>query len=344
MRRTRPEAPPLQGRGWGGAYPRVHCLWKRPTPNPSPEGEGLGSWLIGAIFALLALVAAPAQAQDAGRFVEIAAAPSTQPEIAAPHVVVWLPPGYDASRRRYGVVYMHDGQNLFFPARSNFNKVWAADKAALRLIRAGKVAPFIIVGIDQPGAARYRQYFPQFLYAPASPKLRAGFDRLARGPITGDAYLRFIVADLKPMIDRDYRTLPDPAHTTIIGSSMGGLISCYAFVQYPRVFGRAACVSTHWPLADPSDVGPFNPEVTALWQDYLAHKLGKPGGRRLWMDHGTETLDAAYEPYQRAIDADLTALGWRRGRDFVSHSYAGAAHEENAWAARLDDIFGWLLR
>ena len=109
---------------------------------------------------LLALFAVPLPclAEDAGRFVEIAAVPSVN---IAPHVVVGLPPGYESSNRRYATVYMHDGQNLFFPERSNFNKVWAADKSAARLIAAGKVAPFIIVGIDQPGTARYRQYFPQ---------------------------------------------------------------------------------------------------------------------------------------------------------------------------------------
>ncbi|VVT12809.1 conserved hypothetical protein [Sphingomonas sp. EC-HK361] len=300
-----------------------------------PAFAGILATLVFALFTL------PAAAQDTGRFVEIAAVPTTN--ITPPHVVVWLPPGYDAAKRRYGVVYMHDGQNLFFLARSNFNKVWAADKSALRLIAAKRVDPFIIVGVDQPGEARYRQYFPQKLYAMASPKVRAGFDRLAKGPITGDAYLRFLTDDLKPMIDREFRTSPDPKHTAVIGSSMGGLISCYAFVEKPSVFGRAACVSTHWPLADPSDVGPFNPEITAIWKAYLTKSLGKPNGRRLWMDHGTETLDANYRPYQQAIDADLIALGWKRGRDFQSREYPGAAHEENAWAARMDDIFGFLL-
>ena len=72
-----------------------------------------------------------------------------------PRVVVWLPAGYHASRTRYPVLYMHDGQNVFFPKRSNFNKVWAADKAALSLINARKVAPFLIVAVDHPGAPRF---------------------------------------------------------------------------------------------------------------------------------------------------------------------------------------------
>lgn len=297
--------------------------------------------LVGVLLFLSALCPRPALAQDTGRFIEIPAVPSAN--ITSPHVVVWLPPGYDTDKRRYGVVYMHDGQNLFFPERSGFNKVWAADKAVLRLIAQRRIAPVIIVGVDHPGAARYRQYFPQKLYAAASPKLQAQFDRLAKGPVTGDAYLTFLTAELKPMIDHDYRTRPDPAHTAVIGSSMGGLISCHAFIEYPKVFGRAGCVSTHWPLADPGDVGPYQPEVAALWWRYLTGNLGSPHGRKLWMDHGTETLDASYGPWQDAIDADLTRLGWRRHRDFESRTYVGAAHEENAWAARLDDILAWLL-
>ena len=295
------------------------------------------------LLAALALPAAALAAEDQGRFVEIAAAPSTQAAIAPPHLTVWLPPGYDASRRRYGVVYMQDGQNVFFPDRASFGNVWAADKSLLRLIAAKRIAPVIVVAIDNPGIARYRQYFPQALYAAASPTLRRQFDALAGGTITGDAYVAFLARDLKPMIDRRFRTRRDAAHNAIVGSSMGGLISCYAFVRAPTAFGRAACVSTHWPLADPADVGPFRPELAAIWKDWLDTHLGPPRGRKLWMDHGTATLDAAYGPWQEAIDGDLTALGWKRGRDFVSRAYPGAAHEERAWAARLDDIFAWLL-
>lgn len=295
------------------------------------------------LLAMLALfVPVAACAQDQGRFVEIAAAPSRQPEIKPPHVVIWLPPGYDTAQSRYPVVYMHDGQNLFFPERSNFNKVWAADKSALRLIAAKKTAPFIIVAIDNPQAARYRQYFPQGIYESAPASVRAVFDKSAQGTITGDAYLRFIVDDLKPMVDRTYRTRPDAAHTAMIGSSMGGLITCYAFVKYPKVFGRAACVSTHWLLTMPIDLPP-DADVLGLWKAYFAAHLGKPDGRKLWMDHGTETLDANYGPWQDAIDGKLVSLGWTKGRDFESRTYQGAAHEENAWAARMDDIFGWLL-
>jgi len=295
-----------------------------------------------ALMMFLAMLATPAVAQDAGRFVEI-------PEVAGvglppSNVTVWLPPGYDKAKTRYQVVYMHDAQNLFFPERSNFKKVWAADKSALRLIAARKTAPFIIVGIFQPGEARYGQYLPQALYEGASPPLRAFFDSIAKRPIYSDAYLRFIVTQLKPMIDHRFRTRTGRMSTAIVGSSMGGLISCYAFTRYPSVFGRAGCVSTHWPMGDPATTAPYKDEIVRLWTAEFARGLGRPDGRRLWMDHGDQTLDAFYPPYQKEITAAVTRLGWHHGRDFVARAYPGAPHEENAWAARLDDIFGWLMR
>jgi predicted alpha/beta superfamily hydrolase len=283
-----------------------------------------------------------AMAQDQGRFVEM---PEVKSAFLEPsHVTVWLPPGYDTSKRRYGVVYMHDSQNLFFLERSNFNKVWAADKSALRLIAAGKVSPFIIVGVSQPGDARYGQYLPQALYEAASPPLRATFDAIARRPIYSDNYLRFLVTELKPMIDRQFQTLRDRDHTAIAGSSMGGLISCYAFTRYPKIFGRAGCISTHWPMGDPTKTGEHSAEIVKLWSNEFAYGLGPRGKRRLWMDHGDKTLDAYYPPYQAEITKAVKALGWREGKNFTARAYPGAEHEENAWAARMDDIFGWMLK
>jgi predicted alpha/beta superfamily hydrolase len=288
------------------------------------------------------MAAKPSAAQNQGQFVEMPDIPSAH--MASTGVTVWLPPSYDRSKRRYGVVYMHDAQNLFFLERSNFKKIWAADKSALRLIAAKKLSPFIIVGINQPGEARFAQYFPQALYAAASPALRGKFNILAGRPIYSDNYLRFLVTELKPMIDKRFRTKTDRDHTAIAGSSMGGLISCYAFTRFPQVFGRAGCVSTHWPMGNPAETAADRPEIVKLWAAEFARGLGKPDGRRLWMDHGDQTLDTFYPPYQAEITQEVEKLGWRADKNFSARSYPGAAHEENAWAARLDDIFGWMLK
>lgn len=258
-------------------------------------------------------------------------------------VTVWLPPGYGAGKMRYPVLYMHDAQNLFDPALSNYDKIWKANAIMHAVSESGDIRPHIIVGLWHPGGDRYRQYLPQKLYNRAHPALRKSMDENANGPIMSDAYLAYIVTQLKPAIDRDYRTLSGRDDTAMAGSSMGGLISFYAIAEYPEIFGRVAAISTHWPLADPGKEVKLDNEIAALWRTFIVQDLGRPDGRRIWMDHGTETLDAYYPPYQSAIDAAMIEVGWQNGKDFESREYVGAEHEENAWAERLPDIYRWLL-
>lgn len=291
---------------------------------------------------VLGLLPGQVWAQEGGSLVDLGAVPSRH--IAPTKVVVWLPPGYDAAKQRYGVVYMHDGQNLFDPQRSNFNKVWAADKSALRLIAAGKTKPFIIVGIDHPGADRWRQYLPKPMLDLVSRDLRDELMKFGKGPITSDEYLKFIVDELKPAIDARFLTNTGCKHTAVVGSSMGGLISLYAIAKYPKVFGAAGGVSTHLPLAGPEWSEAQQASIFDGWRRYVRHHLGKPQGRHIWFDHGTATLDAFYQPYQLVLNSALVANGWRWGRDFSTKVYEGTPHDENAWAARLDDVFGWMLQ
>ncbi len=292
-------------------------------------------WIL-AFFALL--FAYVAEAADTGHFVATEVESTT---VGKTRITVWLPPGYDkAKARRYPVLYMHDGQNLFDPKRSNMSKVWAADRAAITLIAARKIAPFIIVGVDQPGEARYRTYFPTKV---APGPLRAGIEGFAKGPLIGDAQVAFLADTLKPLIDRTYRTRPDRLHTAVAGSSMGGLISLYALAERPDVFGKAAAISTHSILVDPATAKMMAPLLQQAWQGYLAQSLGAPRGRKLWMDRGTVTLDQHYGPFQDVIDREIERLGWTRGTAFESKVYEGAGHEEDSWAARLPDVLGWLL-
>jgi enterochelin esterase-like enzyme len=296
--------------------------------------------LLAALMVLLGLTA-PLMANDSGRRVEleniIAAGLPEQ------RITIWLPPGYDKGRKRYAVIYMHDGHNLFDVANSNFNKIWAADKAMLAAIKTGKVKPHIIVGIWAPGVDRYRQYLPRSAYDAAPPALKTQMDAAAGGEVLSELYLDWIAGPLKLLIDNRFRTRPGRDDTAIVGSSMGGLMSCYAFLERPEVFGKAGCVSSHWPAVDPRAVEGESIVVKALWDEWFAARLGNPDGRRVWLDHGTATLDAYYAPYQRVVDARFVAAGWQKGRDWESKVYEGAEHEENAWAARLPEIFGWLL-
>lgn len=299
-------------------------------------------WLAALLALLLAgCMTSPVDMPDTGRFVEVESVKVAG--LPDQRLSIWLPPGYDTGTRRYPVLYMQDGHNLFDSAKSNFNKVWAADKAMLAAMATGTVEPHIIVGIWAPGSDRYRQYLPQSIYDAASGTPRAAMDAMIEGPIVSRAYLDWLAGPLKQSIDREYRTLPGRDTTSIMGSSMGGLMSCYAFLERPDIYGRAGCVSSHWPAADPRAMGEANPELIALWDRWFAERLGQPDGRRLWMDHGTATLDQFYAPYQQAIDARFADEGWAEGKDFRTKVYDGAEHEENAWAQRLPEIFGWLL-
>lgn len=299
--------------------------------------------LVLALLALFAVIpASAAEPADIGRLLEYREVEAAG--LPQQRLTIWLPPGYDRdATTRYPVLYMHDGHNLFDVANSNFNKIWAADKAMLAASADGSVRPHIIVGIWAPGADRYRQYLPRPVYDAAPPALRARMDQYANGPIVSDAYLAWLTGPLKHWVDASFRTLPSRDNTAIGGSSMGGLMSCYAFLERPDIYGRAACVSSHWPATDPTAPELDNAALAAFWRGWFAARLGQADGRRLWLDHGTATLDAFYAPYQHEVDAGITAAGWAKGSDWESRVYEGAEHEENAWAARLPEIFGWLL-
>lgn len=294
------------------------------------------------LVALLALVSAPARAEDGGRLIEYERVEAAG--LPPQRLTIWLPPGYDSLDKRYPVLYMHDGHNLFELKNSNFNKIWAADKAMLKVAAEQGIEPRIIVGVWAPGKDRFRQYLPRPAYDAAPPALKAKMDEMAGGPVISDAYLAWLAGPLKTWVDASFRTRPGRADTAIAGSSMGGLMSCYAMAARPDVYGQAACVSSHWPAIGPDTVKGFNPETLAVWTGFFDKTLGAPAGRRIWMDHGTGTLDAFYAPYQEPIDAEFAKLGWQRGSDFESKVYPGAEHEENAWAVRLPEIFAWLFR
>lgn len=248
------------------------------------------------------------------------------------HVDVWLPPGYeDALARRYPVIYMHDGQNLFLPELAFTGIDWGVDEAIVALMQEGDFAGAIVVGVWNT-ADRQREYMPQKALATAAAATRARFEREHGGPPLSDAYLRFLVTELKPFIDAAYRTETGPAHTLIIGSSMGGLISLYALSEYPHLFGAAGCLSTHWPIGGHT----LAAEMVGM--------LSPPGSHRLYFDYGTAGLDAEYAPFQSRVDDLLAAAGWTPGQDWLSLTFEGAEHNEAAWRARLHQPLRFLLR
>ncbi len=236
-------------------------------------------------------------------------------------ILIYLPPSYEWSERRYPVIYMHDGQNLFDPGAS-FAGEWGADEAMEQLSSEGMEA--IIVGISNVGESRTREYQP--------------FSHPYFGASSGDAYLDFVFETVKPVIDADFRTQPDRAHTGMIGSSLGGLITLYAYFKYTHVLGFAAALSP------------------SLWiarntiQTFIDTAQAPPG--RLYLDIGT----AEYSPeaqnrwrYDAMGDyrgmADLLARkGYRRDESLRYVEDVGGKHNEADWARRLPDALRFLLR
>jgi predicted alpha/beta superfamily hydrolase len=279
-----------------------------------------------------------------GQFLVYASFPSHH--VAPRRIVVWVPPGYQSGSKRYDVLYMQDGQGLFNASEAFGGVPWAIDQHLLKLEAAQAVRPTIIVGIDNT-AARTREYEPAEPLATLPTGIRQQIDDDAGGPPQSDAYVEFLVGELKPFIDQHFRTNPAAVHTAIMGSSMGALISLYALLRHPEVFGAAGCVSTHWVISDTaSQLTSDNPLLSAAAGAYIswidAH-LPFPGTHRLYFDHGTESLDALYGPYQAQVDALLARHGYRHGPTLKSLVFSGATHNEASWQQRVDIPLRFLL-
>ncbi len=244
--------------------------------------------------------------------------------IAPRNIEVWLPPGYEErAGDGYPVLYMHDGQNVYNPETSRLSHVaWGVDEALKRLAGAGRARPAIVVAIWH-GAQRGAELMPQKpLDTLASADVRAALVA-EYGELQGDAYLKFVTGELKPFIDRTYATLTGGADTFIMGSSMGGLMSFYAIAEYPDVFGGAAGLSAHWPIAG------------GIMVEYLRQALPDPRTHKLYFDHGTDAIDAQYEPYLAQLDEIASAAGYVEGEDWMTRKFVGAVHSETAWRERV---------
>lgn len=235
-------------------------------------------------------------------------------------VTIWTPPGYGDPRRRHPVIYFQDGQNIFDAKTAFAGVAWNAGEAAEQLVRAREITPPILVGIANTGTNRINEYTPT----------RAEFDLNGQKQRSaGDAkrYARFVETELKPFIDARYLTLPGPRTTSVVGSSMGGLVSLYFGLWHPRVFGNVAALSP-----------------SLWWDDRVAlrdfGRLPRKLDVRLWLDTGT--AEPEWELAQHLRDT-LVGKGWTQGGDLEYRAVAGAEHNESAWAARLPDVLRFLV-
>jgi len=218
---------------------------------------------------------------------------------------VHLPPSYAAGDRRYPVIYMHDGQNLFDRAIGFAGNEWEVDETFAHLAEDNIEA--IVVGIPNTDK-RFQEYNP--------------FPHVWGG--TGDQYLAFIVNTVKPIIDRDFRTLPDREHTGTIGSSLGGLISLYAFFQRPDIFGFAGVMSPAFWIGG----GAIYPYIQQ--QPFVEGKI--------YLDNGTREQSA------RRMKQVLIEKGYRIRHNLLHVVETDGEHNEAAWARRLPNALRFLLK
>lgn len=232
-------------------------------------------------------------------------------------VAVYLPEAYlEQPRRRFPVFYLHDGQNLF-DGRTSYvpGRTWRAHTTADRLTQEGLIEPVILVGINNTGVRRMAEYTPT-----RDPRMGGG---------EGHRYGLLLTRDLKPLIDRRFRTLPDAGDTALGGSSLGGLVTLALGLEYPEVFGKLAVMS---------------PSVWWNQRSILPRvNAARPRPElKIWLDMGTA------EGLRHLRDTDLlhrrlTVRGWRDGVDLAYLRVTGATHDEESWAQRFDQVLRFLF-
>jgi len=236
-------------------------------------------------------------------------------------VLVYLPPGYGrARRRRYPVLYLHDGQNVFDAATSYAGVEWGADETAQRLIEIKLIEPLVIVAVANTGRQRIHEYAPT----------RGVIDSNVRGQRRSRGWLRrygrFLIEELKPFIDRTYRTRIDAGSTGLGGSSLGGLATLALGLWFPSVFNRLAILSPSvW----------WDDGVACRMVNALPHKLPL----KIWLDTGTR--EPGWE-LARELRDQLVAKGWQLNRDLQYTEVEGGDHSERAWAARFEAVLRFL--
>lgn len=229
-------------------------------------------------------------------------------------VWIYLPPDYATSNKRYPVLYMHDGQNVF-DAATSYAGEWGVDET-LDSLHARGDRGVIVVAADHGGDRRMHEYSP--------------WVNARHGGGEGDAYVEFLVKTLKPYIDQKYRTQPDRANTAVAGSSMGGLISYYAALKYPEVFGKAGVFSPAFWIA---------PEIVTFTR---TAKL-KSWPRLFFVAAQSEATSKQQLAVMGPLLQELAALGYITGEDLVSHVIPDGAHSEWFWQREFPKAYTWLF-
>lgn len=217
-------------------------------------------------------------------------------------IIVWLPPSYDSlPGNYYPVLYMHDGQNVIDPLTSSFGVDWQIDEVADSLIRAKSIQEIIIIGIYNT-ENRGSEYNDTEL---------------------GQAYINFIIEELKPFIDENYRTLPDRKSTTVCGSSSGGLISFLMGWEYSDVFSKSACFSPAFKISNIDYIAP------------VKNYMGAKKNLKIFIYNGGIGLEEQLQPGIDEMMLVLKDKGFIESQDLLFIKDSSAEHNESAWAKNV---------
>ncbi|SIR48452.1 alpha/beta hydrolase [Halanaerobium kushneri] len=224
---------------------------------------------------------------------------------------IYLPPSYSAQKNKfYSVLYVHDGQNVFYGRESFSGDSWNLHQTAERLIRAEKIEEIIIVAADNMGKERLSEYAHQ-----------DGYYRGKKVKARGFAYEKFIIRELMPFIEENYRVRKGPENTALMGSSMGGLVTFNIGLRRSDLFGKLAVMSPSFWWGKSSPLEKIN--------SYNYHNLKS----RIWLDTGE--AEGKFMSFTEDVISRLKELKRKFKLDLIYYQVPGAVHSETAWAARV---------
>jgi enterochelin esterase-like enzyme len=265
---------------------------------------------------------------------------------------LWLPEGFK-KEQRFELLIAHDGQNLFDPGHSYGGVPWGLDRTLQTLISEGRIPQVVVIGVPNV-AQRFEEYAPQDPLESLPPDLwrvaygtRDGNPAKRSFPGLANRYLAFLMEVALPESLNALGLQQPTQGISLMGSSMGGLISLYGLCKYPQTVRQAACLSTHWPMTVNIDLlmkaHPAAQPVAQSYRDWLSVHLPQAGRHRIYMDHGTVNLDGLYGIHQRQVDSIFERKGYVDAKDLKSLVFEGTDHNETAWAARLETPMQFLF-
>ncbi|MFM7594895.1 MAG: alpha/beta hydrolase [Flavobacteriales bacterium] len=254
---------------------------------------------------------------------------------------VWVPEGYEHAKKPYEVVYFHDGQMLFDSSSTWNHQSWDLANSATNYLSKKHC---ILVGIDNDPNNRYAEFFPSPIYStlPVSVQLTLR-DSLWNGLPRFDSYAKALINEVFPFIEKHCKVNPGGAHRTMVGSSMGGVVSLTFLLTHPTEISGIACLSLHLPLINYWKFGNrFKDPIAMAFNAFITSNSANIQGKRLYVDRGDQSLDAAYVPYFPAFESALNS--YSKNNKLTIKLIANTGHSERDWAARVGPILKKLIK